>query len=99
MFAAILQQLVKILATKMSVLRHNLCHFLLLLLIGISTLQFAAAHTEHANPPLLAPLTTEQGLISGTINRLYIDSTGFLWLATDRGLNRFDAYKVQQLPR
>lgn len=98
MFAAILQQLVKILATKMSVLRHNLCHFLLLLLIGISTLQSAAAHTEHANPPLLAPLTTEQGLISGTINRLYIDSTGFLWLATDRGLNRFDAYKVQQLP-
>ena len=36
MFAAILQQLVKILATKMSVLRHNLCHFLLLLLGGLS---------------------------------------------------------------
>ncbi len=96
MFAAILQQQVKILATKTSVLRHHCCQLMILLCCWFALP--AAAQSARVQAPLLLPLTSEQGLSSGAVNRLYIDNTGFLWLATDRGLNRFDANRVQQLP-
>lgn len=98
MFAAIFQQQINILTTTMSVLRRYLCHILMLLCWCLSLLLPATAHTDSMHPPLLSPLTTEQGLTSGTVNRLAIDQQGFLWLATDRGLNRFDANNVQQIP-
>ncbi len=41
--------------------------------------------------PLLLPLTVDQGLSRGTVQRLYLDREGFLWIATSNGLNRFDA--------
>ncbi len=37
---------------------------------------------------VLLPLTTEQGLSRGSINKLYLDRQGFLWIATSNGLNR-----------
>lgn len=98
MFAAILLQQVKILATKMSVQRHNLCHLLTLLLWICVLLQPVSAHPDRVHSPLLQPLTIEQGLSSGAVNRLYIDNGSFLWLATERGLNRYDANKVLQIP-
>ena len=67
--------------------RHSLLACLLLLpafLLSASALQ-----------PLLVPLTTEQGLSRGTINKLYLDKQGFLWIATSNGLNRFDATRNQ----
>jgi len=58
------------------------------------------AHATQLPPeaPLLQPLTTEQGLSSGEINRLYLDKTGFLWLATARGLDQYDGQRIRPLP-
>jgi len=49
------------------------------------------------SPPLLQPLTTAQGLASDDLNRLLLDKAGFLWLAGDRGLARYDAQQVRQI--
>lgn len=38
---------------------------------------------------------TEQGLSSNYISNLFVDSRGFLWIATDYGLNRFDGAVVR----
>ncbi|WP_269822960.1 EAL domain-containing protein [Rheinheimera faecalis] len=43
--------------------------------------------------PLLQPLTPDQNLSQGSVNDLLLDRQGFLWVATDAGLNRFDGYK------
>ena len=47
--------------------------------------------------PLLRPLTPDQGLSQGSITDLLIDNDGFLWLATEGGLNRYDSNQVVQL--
>lgn len=79
------------------------CVPLVVLLAGVlSCLQPATARDFNEqviakSPPLLQPLTTEQGLSSGTLNRLLLDKAGFLWLAGDRGLARYDAQQVRQI--
>lgn len=96
--AATGQQQGNLLATNTAGFRHKLSQLLLLILCSVVLLPpgFAA---ENQNPvPLLQPLTTAQGLSSGAVNKVIIDHSGFLWLATDRGLNRFDANQVRQLP-
>ncbi|MDX3773665.1 EAL domain-containing protein [Chromatiaceae bacterium AAb-1] len=46
---------------------------------------------------LLHPLTPDQGLTQGSVRDLYIDQQGFLWIATNNGLNRFDSSQVIRL--
>ena len=58
---------------------------ILLLLGGFCQFTLAA--------PLLQPLTPDQNLSQGSVNDLLLDRQGFLWVATDAGLNRFDGYK------
>lgn len=48
------------------------------------------------NEPKFIQLSTAQGLSQDTINDLLLDSSGFLWIATASGLNRFDGYRVIQ---
>ena len=43
--------------------------------------------------PLLQPLTPDQNLSQGSVNDLLLDRQGFLWIATDAGLNRYDGYQ------
>lgn len=50
-----------------------------------------------AQKPLLQPLTPDQGLSQSTVRDLMIDSNGFLWVATEGGLNRFDANNVTHM--
>ena len=46
--------------------------------------------------PLLSPLTTDQGLSQGTVQKLLIDRQGFLWVATASGLSLYDGTQVRR---
>ncbi len=39
------------------------------------------------------------GLSMSTINSIMQDSQGYVWLATEAGLNRYDGYSVRQFRR
>ncbi|MGP9801763.1 EAL domain-containing protein [Rheinheimera sp. NSM] len=47
--------------------------------------------------PLLRPLTPDQGLSQGSVQDMLLDDDGFLWLATEGGLNRYDGHRVLHL--
>ena len=51
------------------------------------------AQTSHR---ILKTLTTEEGLSSNKINDIVQDEDGFLWIATNDGLNRYDGTVVLQ---
>ena len=40
-------------------------------------------------------ITTDNGLSQGTVNCVYQDSKGFIWIGTDDGLNLYDAYSFK----
>lgn len=70
----------------------------ILLLILVLTLFSFQLRANSLNPQILAPrlsyLDTNKGLDQNTINDVYVDTEGFVWLGTDEGLNRFDGIKV-----
>lgn len=47
--------------------------------------------------PKFTALSTKNGLSQDTVNSMVYDDNGFLWLATEGGLNRFDGYRVTQV--
>lgn len=54
--------------------------------------------------PLLAQdlrfqhLTTEQGLSDNAITCIFEDRAGYIWIGTERGLNRYDGQRVDHFP-
>ncbi|GAB3027700.1 EAL domain-containing protein [Bowmanella dokdonensis] len=70
--------------------------FSLLLVCGLlrSAVLFAAPLIEIPN---IFRVSTEEGLSQSTVNSLLLDKAGFLWLATDGGLNRFDGYRIRRI--
>lgn len=62
---------------------------LMLLILSVSTVlsQQLNFRFEH--------LTTKDGLSNGTVNVVYQDSRGFLWIGTADGLNRYDGYNFK----
>jgi diguanylate cyclase (GGDEF)-like protein/PAS domain S-box-containing protein len=68
-----------------------LLRYLCSLLLLTCFCQFTQAAT------LLQPLTPDQNLSQGSVNDLLLDRQGFLWVATDAGLNRYDGYKNLQI--
>ena len=47
--------------------------------------------------PVTTPLSTKQGLAQDSIHQLFIDHDGFLWVASDGGLDRYDGYRVEHV--
>ncbi len=41
--------------------------------------------------------TKEDGLVSNQVNDLLFDNDGFLWIATDNGVSRFDGQRFQEI--
>lgn len=66
----------------------NLKAGLLLFSFMAGTLVLNAQNLEYS----FSLYTQNDGLASGTITRIEKDSTGFLWLMTEKGLTRFDGY-------
>src|SRR5687767_10308116 len=65
-----------------------------------------AAHTAQAVPPVpekrpmyFEHLTMRDGLSQSTVMSMLQDSRGYLWLATESGLNRYDGYSIRQYRR
>jgi diguanylate cyclase (GGDEF)-like protein/PAS domain S-box-containing protein len=46
----------------------------------------------------LKHLKVEDGLSQGTINTLFEDQQGFMWVGTENGIDIFDGYKFRRLP-
>lgn len=64
----------------------NICFVFLLFLMGNLAAQ---------PKPELVQYTTEEGLSNNNVRCALQDSKGFVWLGTNDGLNRFDAYSFQ----
>jgi ligand-binding sensor domain-containing protein len=57
---------------------------------------FTIAILSAQNTPLrFERLSVEEGLSQGNVNFILKDSRGFLWFATQDGLNRYDGYECK----
>jgi signal transduction histidine kinase/ligand-binding sensor domain-containing protein/CheY-like chemotaxis protein/HPt (histidine-containing phosphotransfer) domain-containing protein len=66
----------------------------------------ALTSAAHAAPPVPATrplyfehLTIRDGLSIGIVNGIVQDSLGYVWLATESGLDRFDGYSIREYRR
>ncbi len=50
-------------------------------------------------PMVFTHLKTEDGLSQASVNDILQDSQGFIWLATENGLNRYDGHEVRRYYR
>jgi signal transduction histidine kinase/ligand-binding sensor domain-containing protein/CheY-like chemotaxis protein len=64
-----------------------------------STVALAGAPIPATRPMYFEHLTMRDGLSMSTINSILQDSQGYVWLATEAGLNRYDGYSVRQFRR
>lgn len=63
----------------------------LFILVGAGSVAQASPIISQLNLPVLS---TQQGLSQDTINDVIIDNAGFVWIATDGGLNRWDGQHI-----
>ena len=66
---------------------------------ALSVVSRAAAPIPTTRPMYFEHLTMRDGLSMSTINSILQDSQGYVWLATEAGLNRYDGYSVRQFRR
>ena len=64
----------------------------LLLILLLKVFLLPAQNTS----PTFERVTAELGLTSNRINGIAQDHTGFIWIATNNGLNRFDGFENKQ---
>jgi len=55
------------------------------------------SQAEPLTPYKFKRYSVEDGLSQGTILSMYQDSTGYIWLGTENGLNRFDGYEFLRI--
>jgi signal transduction histidine kinase/ligand-binding sensor domain-containing protein/CheY-like chemotaxis protein len=59
----------------------------------------AGAPAPVTRPMYFEHVTMRDGLSMSTINSILQDSQGYVWLATEAGLNRYDGYTIRQFRR
>ncbi len=59
----------------------------------------AAAPVPAVRPLYFEHLTIRDGLSMGTVNSILQDSVGYVWLATESGLDRYDGYSIREYRR
>jgi len=70
--------------TKSQIFRSIL--IVLVLFVGTNISVFS----QQIESPLISKLSTEDGLSSNTVYSILQDNKGFIWIATEQGLNKFD---------
>jgi signal transduction histidine kinase/ligand-binding sensor domain-containing protein/CheY-like chemotaxis protein/HPt (histidine-containing phosphotransfer) domain-containing protein len=83
---------------------RNRGRFTSILIACVATAAIGPAAVAGAPIPAIRPmyfehLTMRDGLSMSTINSILQDSQGYVWLATEAGLNRYDGYSVRQFRR
>ncbi|MGI9204621.1 MAG: two-component regulator propeller domain-containing protein [Woeseiaceae bacterium] len=56
----------------------------------------AASYGAPSSPMHFSHITLEDGLTQNNVQSILQDSTGYMWFATENGLNRYDGYEVHQ---
>ena len=69
-----------------------------LILFGVLFNTFSYAKNSNNDNVFLQRLTVKDGLSQGTINVVFQDKEGFLWIGTEDGLNIYDGYRFRVLP-
>jgi signal transduction histidine kinase/ligand-binding sensor domain-containing protein/CheY-like chemotaxis protein len=59
----------------------------------------AAAPEPALRPMYFEHLTARDGLSQSTVNAILQDSQGYVWLATESGLDRYDGYSIREFRR
>jgi signal transduction histidine kinase/ligand-binding sensor domain-containing protein/CheY-like chemotaxis protein len=59
----------------------------------------AGAPAPVTRPMYFEHVTMRDGLSMSTVNSILQDSQGYVWLATEAGLNRYDGYTIRQFRR
>lgn len=61
------------------------------------TLIYITSNAESADYVKLTQINTDDGLSQNSINHIIQDNDGFLWIATQQGLNRYDGYRLSTI--
>ncbi len=72
---------------------------ILLACMAACTAAHAAAPSPAVRPMYFEHLTTRDGLSQSTVNGMLQDSQGYLWLATENGLDRYDGDSIREYRR
>ncbi len=67
-----------------------------LLLCGLALLGLLPGLAQAASPMVFRHLAAEDGLSQNTVNAVAQDRQGFIWVATEGGLSRYDGYEVRR---
>ena len=67
--------------------------------LAVPAAAFAALPVPAVQPMYFEHLTTRDGLSQSTINGILQDSQGYIWLATENGLDRYDGDSIREYRR
>ncbi len=73
--------------------------FGLLMLAAAAMTLAAPAGANNAAPMHFTHLSVEHGLSQNNVQSMLQDSTGYMWFATEAGLNRYDGYTIRSYNR
>ena len=68
---------------------HHIRYYVIGMLLSLFVTGVSAKHYYFRN------INSNQGLSSNSVNAIYRDSKGFLWIGTNQGLNCYDGYQIK----